>query len=374
MELDGQSDEAVSSYKWMELEVGMGDNIRTDSLTITPKILRLIAEIDEFKGAWAAIGRISPERLAALRRVATIESIGSSTRIEGANLSDTEVERLLAGLDIKAFASRDEEEVAGYAEAMETIFAHWEEIAPTENHIKQLHRDLLQYSSKDKRHRGEYKTHNNHVEAIGPEGVSLGVVFETATPFDTPRLMTELIDWTRGSLEGDELHPLISIAIFTVAFLAIHPFQDGNGRLSRILTALLLLRAGYTYVPYSSLESVIEQSKDAYYLALRQTQLTIRNEVTDWQPWLNFFLQSLHQQKARLERKIEYERLILGDLPELSVQILDLCRNHGRVSVAEAATMTGANRNTIKDHIKALTRAGHLVQHGAGRGTWYGLT
>ena len=352
----------------------MDSDIRTYTLTITPKILKQIAEIDEFKGAWAAIGRISPERLAALRRVATIESIGSSTRIEGALLSDTEVERLLAGLDVKAFASRDEEEVAGYAETMETIFAHWQDIALTENHIKQLHRDLLQYSSKDERHRGEYKLHSNHVEAIGPDGESLGIVFETATPFDTPRLMTELFDWTATNLQRGELHPLIGIALFLVVFLEIHPFQDGNGRLSRILSTLLLLRAGYAYVPYSSLESIIEQSKDAYYLALRQTQLTIRTEAPDWQPWLIFFLESLQQQKLRLENKIEHERLILGDLPELSVQILELCREHGRVTVAEVTKVTGANRNTIKDHIKALKHAGHLVQHGAGRGTWYGLT
>jgi len=351
----------------------MDGGIRTGTLTITPGILQQIAEIDEFKGAWAAIGRISPERLAALRWVATIESIGSSTRIEGAMLSDTEVERLLAGLVVKAFDSRDEEEVAGYAETMETIFAHWQDIALTVNHIKQLHRDLLKYSSKDQRHRGEYKTHSNHVEAIGPDGKSLGIVFETATPFDTPCLMTGLLDWTTGNLERGKLHPLISIALFIVVFLEIHPFQDGNGRLSRILTTLLLLRAGYAYVPYSSLESIIEQSKEGYYLALRQTQQTIRTGAPDWQPWLIFFLESLQQQKLRLEKKIEHERLILGDLPELSVQILELCRKHGRVTVAEATKTTGANRNTIKDHISALTRAGHLVQHGAGRGTWYGL-
>ena len=351
----------------------MDGGIRIDKLTITPKILKLISEIDEFKGAWAAIGRISPERLTALRRVATIESIGSSTRIEGAKFSDTEVERLLTGLDVKAFDSRDEEEVAGYANVMETIFAHWEDIALTENLIKQLHRDLLQYSTKDERHRGEYKTHNNHVEAFGPDGGSLGIVFETASPFDTPRLMTELVEWTNGNLEGGDLHPLINIALFIVVFLEIHPFKDGNGRLSRIMTTLLLLRAGYVYAPYSSLESVIERSKDVYYLALRQTQLTIRTDAPDWQPWLLFFLKSLQQQKARLEKKIEHERLILGDLPKLSVQILELCRNHGRVTVAEAAKVTGVSRNTIKDHIKALTHAGHLEQHGAGRGTWYSL-
>ena len=347
--------------------------IRANTLTISHAILRLIAEIEEFKGAWAAIGRIAPDRLDALRRVATIESIGSSTRIEGAKLSDREVGTLLKNLEIKAFASRDEEEVAGYAETMETVFAHYKELALTENHIKQLHRDLLRYSSKDERHRGEYKTHNNHVEAFGPDGESLGIVFETAAPFDTPRLMTELIDWTSSNLERGDLHPLVTIALFVVVFLEIHPFQDGNGRLSRILTTLLLLRAGYSYVPYCSLESVIERTKDAYYLALRQTQGTIRTDCPDWQPWLTYFLESLRRQADRLATKIERERLILGDLPELSVLILELCRERGRVTVSEAAKVTGASRNTIKDHLKALKSAGHIEQHGAGRGTWYGL-
>lgn len=355
------------------MDVKMDGSFRADAVPITPAVLKLVAEIDEFKGAWMALGRIAPERLTALRHVAAIESIGSSTRIEGARLSDKEVEVLLSGIEVKEFASRDEEEVAGYAETMETVFAHHAEIPLTENHIKQLHRALLQYSSKDERHRGAYKTHTNHVEAFGPDGESLGVVFETATPFDTPRLMAELVDWTRANFENGELHPLIVIAMFVVAFLAIHPFQDGNGRLSRILTTLLLLRAGYSYVPFSSLESVIEQSKDAYYLSLRRTQGTLRTDAPDWQPWLNFFLRALQQQKARLEKKIERERLILGDLPELSVQILELCRERGRVTVADAARVTGASRNTIKDHLKALTKAGHIEQHGAGRGAWYGL-
>lgn len=352
----------------------MGEINFSDTLTITPEMLSLIAEIDEFKGAWAAIGRISPDRLTVLRRVATIESIGSSTRIEGARLSDVDVERLLANLDIQAFASRDEEEVAGYAEIMETVYAHWKDIPLTENHIKQLHRDLLKYSSKDERHRGEYKTHNNHVEAFGPDGKSLGVVFETATPFETPNLMTELVAKTQATLESGNLHPLIATAQFVVVFLEIHPFQDGNGRLSRILTTLLLLCSGYSYVPFSSLESVIEQSKDAYYLALRRTQKTIRTATPDWRPWIMFFLKSLQQQKLRLEKKMEYEHVFLGDLPELSVQILELCRHHGRITVADVVKATGANRNTIKDHIKTLTRAGHLARHGAGRGTWYGMT
>jgi len=343
------------------------------TLKITPQILASIAELDEFKGAWRALGRLTPDRLSSLRRIATIESIGSSTRIEGAKLSDRDVERLLANIQIKSFATRDEQEVAGYAEAMETIFENWDAIDLTENHIKQLHRDLLKYSSKDQRHRGQYKTLPNHVVAISPSGKNLGVVFETAAPFDTPRVMRELVAWIHSASQSKDQHPLLAIAIFVVTFLAIHPFQDGNGRLSRVLTTLLLLRAGYVYVPYSSLESVVEQSKNAYYLSLRRTQGTLRSAKPDWQPWVTFFLKALKQQKDRLEKKLEAEQTILGGLPELSVRILELCREHGRITIGDIAKLTLVSRYTVKDHLTALTKQKRLARHGAGRGTWYSL-
>ena len=358
----------------MKLDEGLDIGFDPSTLQITGEVLALVAELDEFKGAWRALGRLAPDRLSALRHVATIESVGSSTRIEGAKLTDREVERLLSNLEIKSFATRDEQEVAGYAETMELIFKSFDAIALTENHVKQLHRDLLKYSQKDERHRGEYKTLRNDVEAFGPDGKKLGVVFETATPFDTARLMQQLVSWTQTSLDEDRLHPLLTLAIFIVVLLAIHPFQDGNGRLSRILTTLLLLRSGYAYVPYSSLESVVEQNKEAYYLALRRTQGTIRTENPDWQPWLLYLLQALKQQKDRLEKKIERERVFLGDLPELSVQILELCRERGRVTIGEITKITGISRNTIKVHLAALTDKGHLTRHGAGRGAWYSLS
>ena len=347
-------------------------SLKTDCLAITSEILALVSEIDEFKGAWRALGTLAPERLSALRRVATIESIGSSTRIEGSKLSDAEVERLLSNLDIKTFQSRDEQEVAGYAQVMETLFASFDAIDLTENHITQLHRDLLAFSEKDERHRGAYKTLANHVSAFDESGKEIGVILETATPFDTPRKMQELIAWTRQSLQEQSLHPLLVISVFTVVFLEIHTFQDGNGRLSRVLTTLLLMRSGYTYVPYSSLESVIENSKEGYYLALRQTQRTIRSEKPNWQPWVVYFLRALQQQKRRLEKKIERERIILGTLPELSLQILDFIRERGRITIAEVVTLTGANRNTVKKHLAALVETKHLSQNGAGKGTWYG--
>lgn len=348
-------------------------SLKTDSLEITPEILALIAEIDEFKGAWRALGTLAPERLSALRRVATIESIGSSTRIEGAKLSDRDVERLLTNIEIRKFDTRDEQEVAGYAEVMETVFSHFEAIDLTENHIKQLHRDLLVYSAKDEHHRGNYKTNTNHVSAFDENGKEIGIVFETATPFDTPRLMEELVGWTRDALSNRALHPLLVIGTFTVVFLEIHPFQDGNGRLSRILTTLLLLRAGYAYVPYSSLESIIENSKEGYYLALRQTQRTIRSTKPNWQPWTVYFLRALQQQKQRLEKKIERERVVMGKLPELSLQIIEAIKDRGRITIGEIVTLTGANRNTIKKHLSSLVSANHIAQHGTGKGTWYGF-
>jgi Fic family protein len=165
----------------------------------------------------------------------------------------------------------------------------------------------------------------------------VGVVFETASRFETPRLMAGLVDWFDQAQQG-ELHPLIAIGIFVVVFLEIHPFQDGNGRLSRVLTTLLLLRAGYAYVPCSSLESVIEQSKEGYYLALRGTQATIRTDTPDWAPWLTFFLKALQRQMRRLRKAIERERLLLAKLPDLAIQILDHARDHGRITTTESTS------------------------------------
>jgi len=345
-----------------------------DTLQITPEILALIAEIDEFKGAWRVFGTLAPERLNALRRVATIESIGSSTRIEGSKLTDREVEHLLANLQIHSFETRDEQEVAGYAKVMEAVLASWADIPITENHIKQLHRDLLSFSDKDDHHRGAYKTMSNSVAAFNESGGQIGIVFETATPFDTPRLMTELVAWLTEARSLGRLHPLLIIGVFIVVFLEIHPFQDGNGRLSRVLTTILLLQAGYAYVPYSSLESVIERSKEGYYLALRQTQGTIRTATPNWQPWLAFFLNALQRQKRHLASKVERERIVLAPLPELAVQIVEHARQHGRVTIGDMIRVTGASRNTLKEHFRRLVEQGHLKPYGTRKGAWYGLS
>ncbi len=336
-------------------------------------MLNLISEIDEFKGSWKVLGTLAPERLAALRKVATIESIGSSTRIEGARLTDRQIETLLSNLEEKSFTTRDEQEVAGYADVMQVLFDSWETISITENYIKQLHAMLLQYSHKDQRHRGNYKMIDNHIEAFDPDGKSLGILFTTASPFETPILMEELVYWTRNSLEEKHLHPLLIIGIFVVRFLAIHPFQDGNGRLSRVLTTLLLLKSGYTYVPFSSLETVIEDNKDSYYLALRRTQQSLKTDKPDWNAWLLFFLRSLKRQKDRLAVKLEREQIMQSYLPELSVKILELAKEHGRITTGDIVRYTQASRSTIKARMNELLEMKKLIRHGKGRSTWYSL-
>ncbi len=339
---------------------------------ITPQLLALLSELDEFKGAWRALGTLAPDRLNALRHIATVESTGSSTRIEGSALTDREVERLLGRLDIQAFATRDEQEVAGYAEVMETVFQSWADIRLTENHVKQFHRDLLRHSNKDERHRGAYKTLRNDVGAFDETGRMSGVVFETATPFDTPRRMAEPFAWLDEARGDAQWHPLLTTAVFVVVFLAIHPFQDGNGRLSRILTTLLLLQAGYTYVPYSSLESVIESSKEAYYLALRQTQGTLNSDTPDWQPWLLYFLRALQQQKRKLAGKVERERAAVA-LTDLATKILEYARAHGRVTTRDMVREHSASSNTLKSTFGRLVEKGLLARHGGGRSIWYAL-
>ena len=340
---------------------------------ITPEILNLIAEIDEFKGGWRAYQNLAPERLAALRHVATVESVASSTRIEGVKLSDRQVEALLQNLQQGQFSTRDEQEVAGYAEVMQLIFESYSSIPLTENHIKQLHSLLLRYSDKDHRHRGAYKTLANNIAAFDANGHALGVIFETISPFDRPLQMQDLVEWANQAFKDQILHPLLIIAIFTVRFLAIHPFQDGNGRLSRILTTLLLLKAGYVYVPYSSLESVIENNKDGYYLALHRTQATLNHEQPQWQAWLTFFLRSMKKQKDNLLKKVERERHFLQALPQLAIDILELIKTNGRITTAEIIMATQANRATVRKRLEDLVRSNLILQHGKGKGTWYSL-
>ena len=345
-------------------------------IALGPDLVKLVAEIDEFKGKWEALQKELPQQLKALRKIATVESIGSSTRIEGASLSDEQVETLLSRLQTSSFQSRDEQEVAGYAEAVDLVFQAFREMPITENHLCQLHQILLKHSTKDERHRGEYKKLPNHVVARDASGKEVGVIFETATPFDTPREMERLVHWTTKAIDEEAMHPLLIIGVFILFFLAIHPFQDGNGRLSRVLTTLMLLRSGYSYVAYESMERIIEENKDLYYKALRRTQISLKKEKQDWEPWLGFFLRCLKKQKDQLQEKLNQEKAAQrsdASLPELSLQIIALLRKRERLTIAEMVDLTGANQNTMKVRLRELVGEGRIQRHGKARATWYSL-
>ncbi len=333
--------------------------------------IQLVSELDEFKGRWRRLKEVQADKLESLRQVATIESTASSTRIEGAELSDEEVAAVLGGLKVDSFRARDEEEVRGYGELHTLIYESWTAIPLTENHVKQLHALLLHHVAKDERHRGEYKRLSNDVTATYADGRS-EVIFQTATPFDTPPLMAALIAETNEALADATLHPLFAVARFVVSFLAIHPFQDGNGRLSRALTTLLLLRTGYEYVPFASLERVIEENKVRYYAALRESQLAMRDDPARFGAWLLFFLGSLVSQKRALDAKLGVERGML-QLSAIQERIVAAVRNGvgGRATSTQIERALALPGRTVRYHLDLLVRRKLITAHGQKRGRFY---
>lgn len=335
----------------------------------TAEVFRLLGEIDEFKGHWRKLKEIRAERLNELRQVATIESSGSSTRIEGAELSDTEVARVLEGLTVDSFRQRDASEVRGYGELLQTIFDNHGGIPLEERYVQQLHRILLAHSEADAWHRGYYKKNTNHVEAKFPDG-RVEVVFRTASPFETPGRMSALFEGTAAAYESRVAHPLLVTARFVVEFLAIHPFQDGNGRLSRALTTLLLLRTDYEYAPYASLERVIEDNKPAYYAALRASQLAMEEDPGEFGEWLLFFLRALRAQQKNLLAKLDVERSMVR-LSEAQQDILKVLDEHGRVTSTLLAGRLDMPPRTVRYHLDVLVRHGMVAAHGERRGRTY---
>lgn len=336
------------------------------------ELVRLIGELDHFRGTWRKLQEIRAERLMQLRQVTTIESTGSSTRIEGVELTDAEVARVLGGIRSDSFRARDEAEVRGYAELLTLIYESHEGIGLTENGIKQLHRILLAHSAKDERHRGEYKKLPNDV-VRAREGVVEEVVFRTATPFETLQLMPRLVEVTNAALAERALHPLVVIARFVVDFLAIHPFQDGNGRLARALTTLLLLRAGYDYVPYASLERVIEDNKAQYYVALRDSQLAMRESPADFGAWLFFFLRAMKAQQESLASKLQVEKAMI-ELSDVQQRIADLIAARVRATGPEVAAALGLTPRTARYHLDVLRSRGIVAAHGKKRGSFYTMS
>jgi Fic family protein len=337
------------------------------------RILQLISYIDGFIGKWNLAERQENRYLKELRKIATIESIGSSTRIEGATLSDQEVQDLLKNIKITGLKSRDEQEVIGYYDVLELIYDNYSEIKLSESYIKQLHQLLLKYSNKDERHRGTYKFLSNKVVATYPAGEQR-IIFETTEPALVAVEMQELVEWTIEQLEQKSIHPLIVIGSFIYDFLSIHPFQDGNGRLSRLLTTLCLLQNDYAFIQYISFENHIEQNKKAYYEVLMNGQKNRgrNNERIDL--WLIFFLESLKTLTEKLEQKYDVFKSKGGYLNDRQKLIKDFITNNQPIKVSDSARQfPEIQLSTLKKDLQYLRDEQVLTMIGKGKGTVYVL-
>lgn len=337
---------------------------------LSPRILSAIARIDELKGMWIAGAKLNPVVLGRLKQSVLITSTGASTRIEGARLSDEDIEKLMRGISIERFADRDKQEVKGYFELLQNVFNSWESLSFNESLIKHFHKELLKYVEKDKLHRGEYKKTENKVHMIDEAGKSIGILFDTTPAYLTPSSMQELVEWTKQSLKERKYHPLLVIGNFLVEFLQIHPFQDGNGRLSRILTNLLLLKEGYLYMPYISHEKLIEDSKSEYYLALRTSQKTFKAEHEDITSWLMFFLKIILKQ-SEMAVDLLSEEFIEKTLSQNQLAAWEYLQKVIEATPLEIAQNAGIARPTVNQVMDKLLRLKKVERIGLGRSTRY---
>lgn len=335
------------------------------------KILQLISYIDGFKGKWNIAEKQENRYLKELRKIATIESIGSSTRIEGATLTDREVQELLKDIKITKLKSRDEQEVIGYYEVLELTFENYADIKLSESYIKQLHQLLLKYSDKDKRHRGGYKHFSNKVVATYPTGEQR-TIFATTEPALVPGEMQELVAWTNETLEHERIHPLIVIGSFIHDFLSIHPFQDGNGRLSRLLTTLCLLQNDYSFIQYISFEHHIEQKKKTYYEVLMSGQKNRGTGQERIDLWMIFFLESLKSLTEKLEQKYDVFKSKGGYLNNRQTSIKNYLTDNQPLKVSDLARQfPEIGLSTLKKDLQYLREEQVLTMIGKGKGSIY---
>ena len=333
-------------------------------------IISKIAKIDELKGGWITGAQLSPQALGRLKRSVLITSTGASTRIEGVQLTDEDIEKVMRGINIQKFADRDKQEVKGYYELLENIFNSWGSLKFNESSIKHFHKELLKYSDKDQGHLGDYKFGENKVVAYDHEGKEVGIIFNPTSPYLTPKEMVELIESTIFLLSERKYHPLLVVANFLVEFLAIHPFQDGNGRISRVLTNLLLLQSGYLYMSYVSHEKLVENNKTEYYLALRRSQKTFHSKNEDITPWLEFFFTVLLQQSQSaiaLLSKENIERL----LSEKQLAVWKFFQQVEVTGTGEIVIGTNIPRPTVKQALDVLLKLKKIERMGQGRSVRY---
>ena len=331
------------------------------------KLIGIISQIDRFDASWTSIERKEGQSLKQLKSIATVRSVGASTRIEGSKMSDEEVNILLKEIDISKLEDRDSQEVVGYFEAFDIISESFTSIEITENSLKNLHNILMKYSKKDEWHKGNYKQHSNAVEAKYPDGTKQIIFQTTEAGFPTEDAMRNLIDW----FSNDEItHPLVKCGLFTYEFLSIHPFQDGNGRLSRLISTLLLLKHGYNWIQYVSFEHEIENRKLEYYRVLRSCQSQRPSENVS--EWGNFFFDALKNIQEQLMLKLNQSGVEMQLSPR-EKSIITFIGNNAGCKSGDIASKLGIPSPTVKRILPELIEKNLIEKHGIGPGTNYSI-
>lgn len=338
---------------------------------IFQQIIKQLSVVDSFKGNWESIELRHSKHLNELRKIATIESIGSSTRIEGATLTNEEVDKLLKSLKINKLTTREQQEVVGYYDALQVILENHQDLELSDRYIHQLHGILLKHSAKDQNHKGQYKTLSNQVVANYPDGTQR-TIFRTTEPSLTTKEMEVLISWTKERVQQEDMHPVMIVAAFVYEFLSIHPYQDGNGRLSRLLTTLLLMQHGYEFVQYISFEHIIEEQKEGYYRALMEGQKNRYKESEKIDRWILFFLDCMVTLIKRLEAKYEVYSKLKKELNERQQSVMEFVKSKGKVRMSEIEeAFKEYSRNTLKKDMTYLANEGLLLKTGERKGTRY---
>ncbi|PCH67495.1 MAG: MarR family transcriptional regulator [Bacteroidales bacterium] len=345
----------------------MENLVHTFKINLDWKLVGLISQIDRFDASWTSIEKKEGQSLKQLKSIATVRSVGASTRIEGSKMSDREVEVLLKEIDITKLSDRDSQEVVGYFEALDIIAESFENIEVKENSIKNLHNILMKYSREDEWHKGDYKQHTNAVEANYPDGTKQIIFQTTEAGFPTQEGMKALIDWYSND---NVTHPLVKSALFAYEFVSIHPFQDGNGRLSRLLSTLLLLKNGYNWIQYVSFEYEIESRKSEYYRVLRSCQAHRPKENVN--EWVNFFFDALKNIQYQLLKKLEQSGIETQLSPREKSIIIFIGNNPGCKS-GNIATKLGIPSPTVKRILPELINKNLIDKYGVGPGTNYSI-
>lgn len=337
---------------------------------IPADIVSRIAQIDELKGQWIKGAQLNPQVLGRLKRSVLITSTGASTRIEGAMLSDEDVEKLMRGINIQKFTNRDKQEVQGYYELLENVFNSWRKLRFGESAIKHFHQELLKYVEKDKEHRGEYKKRENKIHMTDEANRPIAILFDTTPAYLTPKEIQELVEWTQEALKEKKFHPLLIVANFLLEFLNIHPFQDGNGRLSRVLTNLLLLKENYLYMPYVSHEKLVEDNKPDYYVALRRSQKTIGTKQENITPWLDFFF-TIFLKQSQMALELLSKEKVEKILTKKQLTVWEFLQRVEEASPGEIARETKIAQPTVRQALNKLLRLKKVERVGLGRTTRY---